>query len=162
MKGRTDQTLHEVLRQMPYGLHVLGVRGENGQMNACVVSWVMQCSFFPPLLLVAIRKPSRSYDLISSGKAFTINLVNKEDEPLVRQMVKPSDMVGDKLYEVAFTERDTGAPVLERAYAYIECNVREIREPGDHALVIGDVVHAAFQGHGEAMTCADVGWHYGG
>jgi flavin reductase (DIM6/NTAB) family NADH-FMN oxidoreductase RutF len=162
MKGRTDQTLHEVLRQMPYGLHVLGVRSEDGQMNACVVSWVMQCSFFPPLLLVAIRRPSRSYDLIREGRAFTINLINKDDETLVRQLVKPADMVGDKMHEIEFAAHSTGAPVLERAFAYIECSVQQIEEPGDHALVIGEIVHADFQGQGEALTCADLGWRYGG
>ena len=162
MKGRTDQTLHEVLRQIPYGLHVLGVRGDNGETNACVVSWVMQCSFFPPLIAAAVRKPSRTYDLIKTGKVFSVNLINKDDDAVLRALVKPADMVTDKLEQVSYAQGETGAPILERAFACIECQVQEIEEPGDHALVIGKVVHANFRTDGEALTSADLGWHYGG
>ena len=162
MKGRTDQTLHEVLRNIPYGLHILGVRGDNGEDNACVVSWVMQCSFFPPLLAVAVRKPSRTYDLIKNGEAFSINLINKDDDALLRELVKPSDMVGDKLENVDYAQGETGAPILQKAFAVLECRVRQIQEPGDHAVLIGEVVHSAFRNEGEALTSADLGWHYGG
>src|SRR5688500_12945276 len=91
MKGRTDQTLHEVLRQIPYGLYVVGVRNEN-EMTATVVSWAMQCSFFPPLIAVAIRKPSRTYDLIKAGNTFTLNFIDKDDEEIIRRLVRPAEV----------------------------------------------------------------------
>jgi flavin reductase (DIM6/NTAB) family NADH-FMN oxidoreductase RutF len=60
--------MHETLRQIPYGLYVVGTRGEGGgEMNVMAASWVTQCSFDPPLIMVAVRRPSRSYDLIKRG-----------------------------------------------------------------------------------------------
>ena len=163
MKTYRNPEVHEALRQIPYGLYVLGVRANgNGAMNACAVSWVTQCSFDPPLLLVAVRKPSRSYDLITSGNVFSLNLLDKKEKQILRTLERPFVSAGDKLGKVGHVEEDTGAPILRHAFAFIECKVRSIFEPGDHALVVGEVVHGALRGRGESAMCADFNWHYGG
>jgi flavin reductase (DIM6/NTAB) family NADH-FMN oxidoreductase RutF len=57
----------------------------------------------------------------------------------------------------------TGAPILEEAIAYFECEVREIaNQSGDHAVVIGEVVEAGLARDEPALTLMDTGWHYGG
>ena len=163
MKKIRDRMIHEVLRELPYGLYVLGVRGKSeGDMNAMVVSWAMQCSFDPPLVMVAVRMPSRSYDLVKAGKVFSLNLLDKKELKIARLLEKPASVSGDKLGKVGHVEEDTGAPILRRAFAYLECKVRKIHEPGDHALVIGEGVHAGVHGRGNSLTCADLKWHYGG
>jgi flavin reductase (DIM6/NTAB) family NADH-FMN oxidoreductase RutF len=125
-------------------------------------AWVTQCSFDPPLLMVAVRKPSRSYNLVKAGRVFTLNLLDKKERRIIRTLERPSRAAGDKLGKVGHVEEDTGAPILRHAFAYVECRVRAIYEPGDHALVVGEVVHAAVRGRGEPLTCADLKWHYGG
>jgi flavin reductase (DIM6/NTAB) family NADH-FMN oxidoreductase RutF len=154
---------HEALRRIPYGLYVLGVRGKGeGEMNAMVASWVTQCSFDPPLVMVAVHMPSRTYNLIKAGKVFSLNLLDISERRLIRMLEKPAGKAGDKLGKVGHVEEDTGAPILRHAFAYLECKVRKIFEPGDHALVIGEVVNAAVRRKGESITCADLKWHYGG
>ena len=152
-----DRTTHQALRQIPYGLYVLGVRGRgNGDMNAMAASWVTQCSFDPPLLMVAVRKPSRTYDLIKSGRRFALNLLDKKERKTIRTLEKPFRAVGNKIDKVSHVEEDTGAPILRQAFAYLECKVREIYQPGDHALVVG------LRGAGVAMMCSDLKWLFGG
>jgi flavin reductase (DIM6/NTAB) family NADH-FMN oxidoreductase RutF len=154
---------HEALRQLPYGLYVIGVRSKgNGDMNALAASWVTQCSFDPPMLMVAVRKPSLTYDLVKSGKVFALNLLDKKERRIIRTLEKPARNVGDKLGKVGHVEEDTGAPILRHAFAYVECKVRAIYEPGDHALVVGEVVHAGLRSPGDPLMCADLKWHYGG
>ncbi len=163
MKAARNRTTHEALRQIPYGLYVVGVRGNgDGALNAATISWVMQCSFDPPLVLIAIRKPSRTYDLLKTGKVFSLNLLDKKDRRIVRTLERPSRSAGDKLGKVGHVEEDTGAPILRHAFAYTECRVRAIYEPGDHALVVGEVVHAGLRCRGDPLMCADLKWHYGG
>jgi len=154
--------MHDVLRQLPYGLYVVGVRGQNEELNAFVASWVMQCSFDPPLLMIAVREDSGSCQMLKKGRVFSLNLIDRKDSRLLRQIVKPARQVGDKLGKVGHIEEDTGAPILRKAFAYLECKVRAIHEPGDHALIIGEVVHAGIHERGEVLTCADLGWHYAG
>jgi flavin reductase (DIM6/NTAB) family NADH-FMN oxidoreductase RutF len=163
MKTNRDRTMHEILRQLPYGLYVIGVRAQgNGEVNATAASWVTQCSFDPPLLMVAMRKDSRTYDLLKSGNIFSLNLLDKAERRTIRTIEKPARSARDKVGKVGHFEDQTGAPILNQAYAYVECEVREVYEPGDHALVIGEVVHAGKRGRGEPLMCADLKWHYGG
>lgn len=153
--------MHEILRQIPYGLYVVGVRA-NGDMNAMTASWVTQCSFEPPLLMVAVHKPSLTYDLVKAGRVFSLNLLDKKDRKIIRQLEPPARSAGDKLGKVGHTEEDTGAPILRHAFAFLECKVRAIYEPGDHALVVGEVVHAVRKEQGDPLVCADLKWHYAG
>jgi flavin reductase (DIM6/NTAB) family NADH-FMN oxidoreductase RutF len=161
MKAHRDRMMHETLRQMPYGLYVVGVRAD-GEMNAMAASWVTQCSFEPPLLLVAVRKDSRSYDLVKAGKVFSLNLLDKKERRLIRVLERPARSAGDKLGKVGHVEEDTGAPILRHAFAYVECKVRAIYEPGDHALIVGEVVHAVLRQRGQPLLCSDLKWHYAG
>ncbi len=165
MKANKDQTIHEVLRQFPYGIYVVGVSGgkTSDDRNALVASWVTQCSFSPPLLLVALRKPSLTYDLVKQGKVFSVNLIDRKNTEIAKQLVKPAGgQATDKLENIETSAGDTGAPVLRQAYAFLECEVRQMLEPGDHVLVIGEVVKAGCPGKGEPMLCSDMRWHYAG
>jgi len=163
MKTQRDRLTHEALRQIPYGLYVIGVRGNgDGAMNALAASWVTQCSFDPPLIMVAVRKPSRSYDLVKTGKVFSLNLLDKKDRRIIRTLERPARSAGDKLGKIGHLEEATGAPILRHAFAYVECKVRSIYEPGDHALIVGEVVNGGARAEGAPLMCADLKWHYGG
>jgi flavin reductase (DIM6/NTAB) family NADH-FMN oxidoreductase RutF len=155
--------MHETLRQIPYGLYVIGVSGNgNGEMNALAASWVTQCSFEPPLVMAAVRKPSRTYDLVKAGGVFSLNLLDRKERDVIRALERPARSARNKLASVGHVEEDTGAPILPQAFAYVECKVREIYEPGDHALIVGEVVHADVREKGEPLMCADLKWRYGG
>lgn len=156
-----DQPTHEVLRQFPYAVYILGV-GRDDEMNAMAASWVTQCSFDPPLLMVAVRKGTHTYDLIQEARAFTINLIDKKHGDIIRTLEKPFHTTADKILQVKLSKSETAAPVLEQAFAFIECEVREIYEPGDHALVIGEVLHSVMREPGDVISCSDLKWHYGG
>jgi hypothetical protein len=54
----------------------------------------------------------------------------------------------------------TGPPLSFAKEVFMK--VREMHGPGDHALVVGEVVHAGLGGKGTPLMCADLKWHYGG
>lgn len=162
MKTQVDRTLHEILREMPYALYAVGLRGRHDEMNFLIVSWLTQCSFDPPLLMMAVRRNSFSYDLINKGDAFSVNLIDKTERELARQLVKPADRVGDKVARFDYEEGNSGTVILRDAFAYIECEVREIHEPGDHAIVIGEIMGGGQRATGRQLMCSDLHWHYAG
>lgn len=88
--------------------------------------------------------------------------ITVKERRIIRALERPARSAGNKLGKVGHVEEETGAPILHIAFAYAECRVREIYEPGDHALIIGEVVHAGFRQPGEPLTCAHLKWHYGG
>ena len=150
------------LRKIPHGVYIVGVK-QGTQLNAFTATWLTQVSFTPPLVALGIKKDSHSLEMIRSDRVFSVNLLGKAQKPLAEHFVKPASVVGEKLKDVPHRPGKTGAPVLEEAIAYFECEVREIaNERGDHVVVIGEVVEAGVPKDEPALTLMDTGWHYGG
>lgn len=150
------------LRKIPHGVYVVGVKHDT-QINAFTATWLTQVSFTPPLVALGIRKDSHSFEMIKQGRVFSVNVLGKDQKAVAEHFVKPATVVGEKLREVRHRLGKTGAPVLEDALAFFECEVREIaNQHGDHALVIGEVVEAGVRNDEPALTLLDTGWHYGG
>lgn len=156
------QAKKTALRKIPHGVYIVGVK-QGKELNAFTATWLTQVSFTPPLVALGIKKDSHSLAMIRADKVFSVNILGKEQKSIAEHFVKPAAVVGEKLKEVRYRAGKTGAPVLEDAIAYFECEVREIaNEGGDHAVVIGEVVDAGVQRDEPALTLLDTGWHYGG
>ena len=150
------------LRKIPHGVYIVGVK-QGDQLNAFTATWLTQVSFTPPLVALGIRKDSHSLEMLKQGRVFSVNLLGKDQKAVAEHFVKPATVVGEKLQGVKYRAGATGAPVLEDAIAFVECEVREIaNERGDHAIVIGEVVEAGVRKDEPALTLMDTGWHYGG
>ena len=150
------------LRKIPHGVYVVGVK-QDAHLNAFTATWLTQVSFTPPLVALGIKKDSHSFDMIKHDKVFSVNLLGKHQKALAEHFVRPASVVGEKLKAVPHRPGKTGAPVLDEAIAYFECELREVaNEWGDHAVVIGEVVEAGVHKDEPALTLMDTGWHYGG
>lgn len=141
-----DKLRRRVLWTMPYGLYVVGSRAGD-RRNGMTLNWVTQLSFDPKLLGVAVESGALTADLIARGGVFTLNIVDREDRAIVRKFTKPVevDEEAGTMNGFAFHDGRTGAPVLDQAVAYAECEVRQQVPTGSHVLFIGEVVDAAFQ-----------------
>jgi flavin reductase (DIM6/NTAB) family NADH-FMN oxidoreductase RutF len=150
-----------VLRTFPYGLFALtSARGED--VNVFTATWVSQCSFEPPLVMVAVRRDSHSHDMIREGGVFALNLVRKSDQTILGGFFKTVRRIGNKLGEVPFHAGVTGAPLLDDAIGAIECLVTQVHEAGDHSVVIGEIVAAYRQSDEPPIICSDTSWKYAG
>ena len=150
------------LRKIPHGVYVVGVK-QDAQLNAFTATWLTQVSFTPPLVALGIKKDSHSFEMIKQERVFSVNLLGKDQKSVAQHFVKPATVMGEKLKEIPHRPGKTGAPVLDHAIAYFECEVREIANAqGDHAIVIGEVVEAGVRKDEPALTLLDTGWHYGG
>ena len=150
------------LRKIPHGVYILGVK-QGDQVNAFTATWLTQVSFTPPLIAVGIRRDSHSFLMVQQDKVFALSFLGKGQKAIAEHFVKPATVIGEKLKDVPHRLGTTGAPILEEAIAYVECQVREIANAhGDHALVIGEVVEAGILKDEPALTLMDTGWHYGG
>lgn len=158
-----DQQAKKIaLRKIPHGVYVIGLK--NGiQLNAFTATWLTQVSFTPPLVALGMRKDSHSFEMVKQGRVFSVNLLGKDQKAIAEHFVKPAVVMGEKLKGVRYRQGTTGAPVLEDAIAYVECEVREIaNELGDHAIIIGEVIDAGVHRDEPALTLMETGWHYGG
>ena len=71
--------------------------------NAFTAAWVMQVSFDPLLLALSINPHHSSYRLLKEGRAFSVNVLKKDQLDLADHYGRPAR--ADKL---ALTEWTTG------------------------------------------------------
>jgi flavin reductase (DIM6/NTAB) family NADH-FMN oxidoreductase RutF len=150
------------LRGISNGAYVVGYRDAAGEVNAFLGTWLIQCSFDPPLVAAAVKVGNPSQEAIHETRVFSVNILDKDQKDLGARFFKPAEKVGNKLADLEFTEGETGCPVLADAVSYFECKVTDVVERGDHWLYVGEVVAAGVHREAEPLTCRDAGWTYGG
>jgi flavin reductase (DIM6/NTAB) family NADH-FMN oxidoreductase RutF len=139
-----DQVKQTVLRMIPYGLYVLTTTdGEN--YAAATVNWVTQASFNPPLVVVAVKEDSHTHKLIMLSNKFALNVLGKGQGQMAFTFFRPTEYDGKTLSGEAFSVGATGAPILQKAPAFLECEVRGIVPFGDHTVFVGEVVEVGLQ-----------------
>ena len=130
------------LRMIPYGLYVLTSRAPDGRVAAATVNWVTQTAFEPPLLVVGVKADSGAHAIIKETGAFALNILGKDQQSVAYAFFKSVEPEGQVIGGEPFRAGSTGAPVLERAPAYIECSLVDTIEKGDHSIFVGKVVNA--------------------
>jgi flavin reductase (DIM6/NTAB) family NADH-FMN oxidoreductase RutF len=160
-----DKLRRRVLWTMPSGLYVIGSRAGD-RRNAMTANWATQVSFDPKLLGVSVEKEALTHELIAEGGVFTVCTVAREDRAIVRKFTKPVDVDLDArtLNGFPFHDGVTGAPVLDQAPAFVECEVRNPVDLGGHTLFIGEIVQCGFQAaeDTEVLRMEDTRMNYGG
>ncbi|OGW82623.1 MAG: hypothetical protein A3C47_02720 [Omnitrophica bacterium RIFCSPHIGHO2_02_FULL_51_18] len=156
-----EETKKKILRQIPYGLYVIGVKDKD-TTHAFTASWLSQCSLKPPRVMLGVRHGTHSLDLLKNGKVFSVNFVSKESKKIIEQFFKHTPASGNRFGDLGYTIKKTGAPVLDAAAHYIECEVKNIVDAGDHSIVIGEVVAAEILKDVAPLVMGDTPWHYGG
>jgi flavin reductase (DIM6/NTAB) family NADH-FMN oxidoreductase RutF len=129
-----------VLRMIPYGVHVVTSLDAEGTPVAATVHWVMQTSFDPPLVTLALASGSLAYTAIRGCRRFALHMLGKDDaaEAFAFQ-TRAAVVEGDTLSGWRFAYSPTGLPLLDNAVAVLECTVRAVLEFGDHHPVIGEI-----------------------
>jgi flavin reductase (DIM6/NTAB) family NADH-FMN oxidoreductase RutF len=160
-----DKLRRRVLWSLPSGLYVLGSRAGD-RRNGMTINWVTQLSFAPKMIGVSVEQSALTHELVSEGRVFSLSTVDREDRAIVRKFTKPVDvdLAAMTLNGFAFHDGATGAPILDQAAAYLDCEVRQSVELGDHTLFLGEVVDCGFQKAEETpvLRMEDTRMNYGG
>ena len=128
-----------LFRSLSVGVYVIGVT-DGERRSAFTAAWVTQASFDPPLVVLSVNPQNASYAILRVGGAFTVNVLKRGQMELARRFGTSSSREQDKLVGVPWHPAGNGAPVLDDALAYFECELRDRLPAGDHELVVGRVV----------------------
>lgn len=160
-----DKLRRRVLWSLPYGLYVVGSRAGE-RRNLMTLNWATQVSFEPKLLGIGVESTALTHELVAQGGSFTLNTIAREDRAIVRKLTKPveHDPAAGTLNGFPFHDGPTGAPVLDRAVAWIACEVRHPVACGGHTFFVGEVVDCGFTGAEdiEVLRMEDTRMSYGG
>jgi flavin reductase (DIM6/NTAB) family NADH-FMN oxidoreductase RutF len=160
-----DKLRRRVLWTMPSGLYIVGSRAGE-RRNGMTLDWAMQVSSDPKLLAISVEQAAFTHELITEGRVFSLNIIDREDRAIVRKFTKPVevDLEAGTLNGLPFHDGRTGAPVLDQAVAVLEGEVRQALDLGTHTLFVGEIVFAAFQKPEDTapLRMEDTRMNYGG
>jgi flavin reductase (DIM6/NTAB) family NADH-FMN oxidoreductase RutF len=127
----------ETLGHYPTGVAVVTAVAEDGQPVGMVVGTFSSVSLDPPLIAFFPASNSKSFKQLRTARAFSVNVLAADQEPLCRKLATSGP---GKFDGVRWRPGPLGSPILDGAVSWIECTFEDIREAGDHYIVLG-LVH---------------------
>ena len=124
-----------VLGHLPTGVTVITAYGADGPVGMAANS-VTSVSLEPPLILFCPATSSTTWPDIRAAGAFCVNVMAGHHEEVTRRFAAKG---ADRFTGVSYEERPKG-PALTDAVAWIECDLHDEHEAGDHSIVVARVV----------------------
>jgi len=132
----------ETLGHYPTGVAVVTAVAEDGKPAGMVVGTFSSVSLHPPLIAFFPARSSGSFEHLRTARTFCVNVLASDQEPLCRRLATGG---AGKFDGVRWRPGPLGSPILEGAVSWLECTFEEIREAGDHYVVLGRVHELAVE-----------------
>ena len=125
----------QVLGHFTTGVTVITAAGESGPVGLAVGSF-SSVSLDPPLVGFFADKGSTSWPKIQVAGSFCVNVLGEHQEDVCRRFASKEP---DKFVGLGWKAAASGSPLLDGVIAWIDCDIDEVVEAGDHYLVLGAV-----------------------
>ena len=146
-----QRRFRDILGRFATGVTIVTLLDSNNRLSGFTASSFCSVSLDPPLVLICLEYGSRCYEHFSERQAYTIHILDSEQENAARAFATPGlDRSGACEWRV----NERGFPVLSRFHAALECRLFREYEGGDHAIIVGRVerIHAD---DGQPLLCYD-------
>ncbi len=117
------------------------VTTQQGDLSgAMLASWVSQATFNPPGLTIAVAKERAIESLMHKDGKFVLNILEQGKHiPIMKQFLKPFAPGENRFVGINTEPATNGCPILTDSLAYLECNVENRMECGDHWLIYATI-----------------------
>ncbi|CAN5204822.1 flavin reductase [soil metagenome] len=130
-------TLRSVFGHYPTGVVVAAAVNDGVPVGMAIGSF-SSVSLDPPLVAFMPDRTSTSFPGIREAGSFCINVLSDDQETVCRTFATRG---ADKFAELAWSPAPgTGSPLLDDVVAWVDCEIEEIIEAGDHYIVLGRVM----------------------
>ena len=127
-----------ILGHWASGVAVVTTRTPAGRPCGLTANAVSSLSLDPPLVLTCIERSADTHDCIVTSGYFGVSILRADSERIARRFALGE--IEEKFDGIAFREVITGAPILDDALAWIDCEVHAHHDGGDHTIFVGRVV----------------------
>lgn len=110
----------------------------DGRLVGTTVSAFSSVSMDPPLVMVCLKRDSRTLAALSLARTFCVNILAQEQGDLAYRFAKSG--ADDRFALTAVEAGICGAPLLAGSVASVECELRAAHDGGDHEILVGRVL----------------------
>jgi len=133
--GLDGRQLRELMGHFPTGVAIVTV-AHDGSWYGMTVNSLTSVSLEPPLILVCLLRGTRTACAVRARGAFAVNILASSQDALARRFARPGS---EDRYAGLQTRVGPGGLPLLPALAHLCCEVREVRDGGDHEIFIAEV-----------------------
>ncbi len=131
----TESEYRRVLGHLPTGVTVVTAFRGDGAPTGMAANSVTSVSLDPPMILVCPAKSSATWPEIRDARRFCVNFMASHHAELsVRFARKDVDR-----FEGVDWHARPGGPALDDAIAWLQCEIYDEHDAGDHTVVIAVV-----------------------
>jgi flavin reductase (DIM6/NTAB) family NADH-FMN oxidoreductase RutF len=160
--GEVDprKQLAAALGRVPSGLFVLTARQSDTE-TGMLASWVQQCSFDPPQVIIAVRPDRPISAWLTPAASFALNILEDTQTDMIGHFGRGFDLDQRAFNGLEITRLPSGPVVLDEALAFLECQVVARHPGGDHDLLVARVLGGRMLSEGHPMVhVRKSGMHY--
>jgi 3-hydroxy-9,10-secoandrosta-1,3,5(10)-triene-9,17-dione monooxygenase reductase component len=139
------RAFRDTLGAFPTGVTIVTAPGPAGLTTNAFTS----VSLDPPLILVCFDDTSRTLPAVEKAGRFAVNVL-RADQGALAELFASKRVAEEKFAEVTHVETH-GVPVLDRALAWLVCDVERTIPAGDHTIVLGAVCDLHAEDEGEPL-----------
>lgn len=149
MEIKDKPGLAEALGKVVSGVQILTLKSGDEE-SAMLASWVIQAGFEPPTLTMAVKKGRAVEELLRDGTAFCVNVLEKDNAgPFFKHYGKGFAPGENPYVDQEVRRGECGAGILVGALCYLEGEVRDSMDAGDHMIYLGEIKDGGMLQEGE-------------
>ncbi len=114
----------------------------DGRLHGMTANALTSVSLDPLLLLVCVDKGTHAHDELTNAGRFGVNILAEEQEEVSNLFAATTEPEQGRLQGVSYHLGPNGAPIIDGCLAWIQCEVTERTDAGDHTIFFGRVLDA--------------------
>lgn len=118
------------------GVTVVTTKDEDGNPLGFTANSFSSVSLDPPMLLVCLANSSSNYDVMVNAPSFAVNILSEDQKDLSNTF---ASKVEDRFAGTSWKEGPLGSPIFNDLSAWFDCEMHQVVDAGDHAILIGEV-----------------------
>lgn len=143
-----------ILGHYPTGVCAVTAMSDIGEPIGLVVGSFTSVSLDPPLVGFFPDRGSATWPQIRKAGRFCVNVLGDNQSSVCSSLAAKGDR---KFAEIDYRLSQLGCPIIDGVLAWIDCELHEVHEAGDHFIVLGRVKSLDLHAEGSPMI-----FHKGG
>ena len=119
------------------GVTIVTTLDQDGTPLGFTANSFTSVSLDPPLLLVCLAKSSRNYAVFTNTRHFAVNILSEDQIALSNTFARP---VAERFAGINWQAGSAGSPLLPDVSAWFDCQMHDVVDAGDHAILLGKVI----------------------
>jgi flavin reductase (DIM6/NTAB) family NADH-FMN oxidoreductase RutF len=146
-----SEQLRQAMRAWTTGVTVVTAI-HNGRQYGMTVNSFTSISLDPPLVSLALKKLTHTFELIEKSGEFSVTILAKDQKEISDRFAGKHPEIKDRFEGVPTETLVINAPLIKGGTAYFNCRVVKAIPLGENTLFVAEVIAAQGTGTGEPLV----------